>query len=361
MSDKFPEQLLVSTGFVTNPYASFTDIVTVVFSADGTRILKQFLNHQEYDAPVFDDKFVTMPVDQTWFNNNGPYSFFNNKSLRRRGYFTELPRYDLSKATQPHLQRYRQELRENNIHDFDGSFIMHDTRFHDRPTVSDATLERSLFKHLINVKHMIPQRAPFEINDDTVHRIKLYSAEKSLWMGRYPLANDLASSNGLEIARELRKYNFHLLRSTLFTTKQLSNVTSVKTSALKKIKYSPSFAAWRNHVKFMPGNTGFKEAFAEFASLASKSKSPSKSPRKRPGCPAKARADCVSPCKWAGPGPKGRSYCRKERNAPRGSSPKRRTACAGVRRDACGSPCKWVGPGPKGRSYCRIAKNSKRN
>lgn len=366
MSNEFPTHLLVSTGYIRHrDYDDFNDIVTVVFSAEGTRSLKHFLNHKEYDAPSVRN-FYLVPPDQEWFNDNGPHSYFNgvhnDDSLRRRGYFAELPRYDLSKAARPELQRYRRELRKKDMDDFDGSLIMDDARYEDRPTARDATLERSLFKHLIDEKHMIPQRAPFGLNDDTVRRIKMYNAEKNSWFGRYPLADDLGSNDGLDVARELRKYEFHLLRCTLFTTKPFSNVKSVKASAMKKMKHSPSFALWRNHVKFMPGNTGFKEAFAEFASLADTTKSPPKSSaksptRKKTGCPAKARADCTSPCKWAGPGPKGRSFCRKERNAPRGSSPKRRTGCAGKRRDACASPCKWAGPGPKGRSYCRIAKN----
>lgn len=87
--------------------------------------------------------------------------------------------------------------------------------------------------------------------------------------------------------------------------------------------------AARTHIKYKPGGEGFHEAQKSFYEHAIKQSA------KKPASPKKA------------------------------ASPKKKksgSVCAGRPRSDCGSdPCKWAGPGPKGRQFCRISKNRKRS
>lgn len=88
--------------------------------------------------------------------------------------------------------------------------------------------------------------------------------------------------------------------------------------------------AARTHLKYMPGGEGFHEAQKSFYEHAIKQSA---------NKPAKKAA---SP--------------KKKKKSPSGS------VCVGRPRSNCGSdPCKWAGPGPKGRQFCRISKNRKRS
>ena len=83
----------------------------------------------------------------------------------------------------------------------------------------------------------------------------------------------------------------------------------------------------RTHLKYMPGGEGFHEAKASFYEHAKQ---------------LNAKKKVASPTK--------------KRKSPSGS------VCVGRPRSNCAAdPCKWAGPGSKGRQFCRIAKNKKRS
>jgi hypothetical protein len=96
---------------------------------------------------------------------------------------------------------------------------------------------------------------------------------------------------------------------------------------------------------------------------AKKSAKPKQKTRKKTGCPANSRSDCISPCKWAS-GSK-HSYCRTKYNRKKNDEGvyinrprKSKTGCPANSRSDCISPCKWAS-GSK-RSFCRKGKNSKK-
>lgn len=94
------------------------------------------------------------------------------------------------------------------------------------------------------------------------------------------------------------------------------------------LKASPTaLALARAHLKYKPGGQGFEEARASFRKHARLQKLASKksaSKKKRKGsstCVGRPRSNCASdPCKWAGPGPKGRQFCRIAKNRKRSRS-----------------------------------------